>query len=142
MGGFAGLGERSVWAVPFGVVDVVAGGASFAVAALATVGAMQHDLVRASSPVLVNEKCRRVGGGSGRLRDESNFGDDSLQLRARIAAHGEERETIDFLDFTHHGERGFYWQRARLDEVGLHQWKIFAIEGACGRPVVGESCAG
>src|SRR5580700_7241027 len=53
MGDFAGLGKRGVGAVPTGMIDVVTGGASLAVAALAAGAAVYDDLVRAGRPVFV-----------------------------------------------------------------------------------------
>ena len=136
MGGVAGFGERGIGAVPAGVVLVVAGGASFAVAALAAGAAVQDDFMRAGSPVFVDEKFLCFGGGASGFRDESNFSDNFLQARARIAAHGQQRQAVDFLNFAHHGEDGFHRERARFDEVGLHQGQVFAVEGARGGPVV------
>src|SRR5512133_1799517 len=52
VGGFASLGHGSVGPVPAGVLGVMAGRASFAVAALATSAAMQDDFLWARRPVL------------------------------------------------------------------------------------------
>src|SRR5450631_202264 len=87
--GFAGFGQGGVGAVPAGVVDVVAGGASFAVTALAAGSAVQDDFARAGSPVFVDEEFGCFGGGSGGLGDQSDFGGDFLKARARVAAHGQ-----------------------------------------------------
>src|SRR5450631_263680 len=142
VGGFASLGERGVGAVPAGVVDVVAGGTSLAVTALAARSAVHNDLARAGGPVFIDEEIGGFGGGAGGLGDQSNFGCDLLQARAGVAAHGQQRQAVDFFDFAHHRENCLYGQRARFDEVGLHQRKIFAMQGARGGPVVGERGAG
>src|SRR5579864_5612775 len=59
LGSVTGFAQRRVGTVPAGVVGVVAGGTSLAVAALAAGAAMQHDLVRPGSPVFVDKKFRR-----------------------------------------------------------------------------------
>ena len=59
--------------MPAGVIGIVSGGASFAVAALAAGAAMHDDFVRARSPVFVDEEIRgcggRGGGGDGTVRE-------------------------------------------------------------------------
>ena len=87
------------------------------------------------------KKFGSFGGGTGGLGDQSDFGGDLLQARASVAAHGQQRQAVDFFDFAHHGEDCFHGQRARFDEVGLHQREIFAMQGASRRPVVREGSA-
>src|SRR5579872_4178085 len=112
MRGLAGLGQGRIGAMPFGVVDVVAGRASFAVAALAAGAAMQNDLVRARYPVFINEKLGGIRRWTGGLGNQSDFSRDSLQPGASIAAHGQERQTVDFFDLPHHRQDSLYRQRA------------------------------
>ena len=73
MGGFAGFGERGVGAVPAGMVGVVAGGASFTVAALAAGAAVEDDLVRTGGPVFVDEKICSLRSRAGGLRVDKFF---------------------------------------------------------------------
>src|ERR1035438_1735927 len=108
VGGFASLGERGVGAVPAGVVDVVAGGTSLAVTALSARFAAQNDLAPARSPVLLDEKVGGFGGGGDGLGDQSDFGGDLLQARAGVAAHGQQRQAVDFFHFAHHRENGLH----------------------------------
>src|SRR5205823_4504910 len=75
-----GFGNGGIGAVPAGMVLVVSGGASFAMAALPTGAAVQDDFVRAGRPVLVDEELSRFGAGAGGLADQTDFGSDSLQL--------------------------------------------------------------
>ena len=56
VGGLTSLGQRGVGAMPAGVIGVVAGGAPFAMAALAAGSAVQDDLARSGGPVFVDEK--------------------------------------------------------------------------------------
>ena len=71
----------------------------------------------------------------------SGVGCDLLEFRARVAAHGKQRQAIDLFEFAHHREDGLHRQRIRLDEVRLHQWKIFAMDGTRRVPVVVQSGA-
>ena len=75
----ASFGEGCVGTVPAGVIGIVTGGASFAVIALATAGAMQDDLMRPREPVFVNKELRGLGHHRGRLGDEANLGCDLLE---------------------------------------------------------------
>src|SRR5215471_15115460 len=80
VGDFAGFGQGGVGAVPLGVVDVVAGGASLAVAALAAGAAVQDDFVRSGDPVFVDEEVGSVVCWRGSFGDQSDIGCHSLQL--------------------------------------------------------------
>src|SRR5258707_326975 len=91
MSGVARFGQGGVGAMPTSMVNVVAGGTAFAMAALAAGAAMQNDLMRAGGPVFVNEKLRRFGRRPGGLGDQSNFSNNFLQPRARVAAHGQQK---------------------------------------------------
>ncbi len=141
MGNAAGFGQGAVRSVPAGVGGVVAGGTSFAMAALTTASTMDDDFVRAGGPVFVNEELGSVSAWRGRLRNQAYFGRDFLQAGARVATHGDERQPVNLFELTHHGENSLYRKRARLDEVGLHQRQVFAIQIACGGPIVVESRA-
>src|SRR5690349_1857742 len=61
LGDLTGLRERGVGAVPLRVVGGVSCGTSFAVVALAAGGAVQYGLVRASRPIFIYKKARRLG---------------------------------------------------------------------------------
>ena len=75
-----GLGESRIGSMPFGVIGVVAGGASFAMAALAAGGAMQDDLVGAGDPVFVDEEFDGFRRGTGGFGDQSDVGRNPLQF--------------------------------------------------------------
>ena len=63
VGNFARLGEGGIRTVPARVVGIVPGGASFAVVALATCGAVHNNFVRPRQPVFINIKLHWLGGG-------------------------------------------------------------------------------
>src|SRR5208337_1349232 len=139
MGGLTRSGEIAVRSVPARVIGIVPGGASFAGTALSTGCAVQNRFVRARCPVFINIEF----GGSGRRSrgpgNQSGVGRDLLQLRSRVAAHGKQGQAINFFNLAHHREDGLHRQRTRLDKVGQHQRKIFAVEGAGRMPVVREA---
>lgn len=89
--GFARGDHGRVGSVPAGMINVVAGRTSLAVAALAAGCAMQDDFVRACCPVLVNIELRELRRGRGRLGDQSSFGGHLLEAAACVAPHGHQR---------------------------------------------------
>src|SRR6185437_8759652 len=58
--GIARFVQRRVRTMPLSMVGIVPGRASFAAIALTTIRAMQNDLVRPRSPILVNIKFDRL----------------------------------------------------------------------------------
>src|SRR5258708_6220522 len=141
MGRLARLAEVAVRSVPARMIGIVPAGASLAGTALPTRCAMQNRFVWTRGPIFVNIELgcsSRRSGGSG---NQSSVGRDLLQLRARVAAHGKQRQAIHFFEFAHHGENSLHGQRIRLDEVCLHQRKIFAMDCPCRVPVVVQSGA-
>jgi hypothetical protein len=73
------------------VVDIVSGGASFAVLALTAGRAMENDFPRPCQPILIDKETNRLSGGAYQLRNYSRLGRNPLQLGTGIAAHGHER---------------------------------------------------
>src|SRR4029077_16950675 len=130
------LGEGWIRPVPLRMVRVRPGGPSLAMITLPATGTMQHDLVRSRQPVLVDIKLgsfRRGCRGSG---DQSHFHGSLLQFLPPIPTHGEKRQSVHFLDPAHHGQHRLHRQRARLDEVRLHQRQIFPVDRARGGQVI------
>src|SRR6266852_7301709 len=95
----ARLGEIAVWSVPARMIGIVPAGTSLAGTALSTRCAVQNRFVRTRCPILVNIEFGSSGGRSRGPGNQSGVGRDLLQLRARVAAHGKQRQAIDLFEF-------------------------------------------
>src|SRR5271156_39945 len=142
MSNFASMDERGIGSMPSRVIGVVAGGPAPALIALPARAAMQHDLMRTGRPIFIDIKFRRLRRCRRSLRNEPRIHGYSLQLRSRIAAHGQERQSIVLFNSAHHRKHGLYRKRTGFDKVGLHQRQIFAVNASRRSPIVVERGAG
>src|SRR6202166_5376196 len=104
--------EVAIWPMPSGMIGIMSARPAFPRTALSARCPVQDGFMWPRSPIFINVKLagrsRRRCGTS----DDSGIGCDLLQLLLPIAAHGEQRQAIQFLDLAHHREHRLHRQRA------------------------------
>jgi len=84
------LSQGRIWPMPARVIRRMSRWAGLSIAALSTIGPVQHGFMRSRRPIFVYKKSLRLSRSCRGLCDQASLRSNSLQLRARVAADREE----------------------------------------------------